>query len=95
MRKGGQLPSWALHGSTPTRYQSGRRADQGGEDSRPEADDPEEREQAHALPTRTLSDPDRRTTSQALDDLMRKLVVMHRLLVAEERLPTRAPRRNG
>jgi hypothetical protein len=30
------------------------------------------------------------TASQALDDLMAKLVVMHRLLEAEERLPQRA-----
>jgi hypothetical protein len=36
---------------------------------------PEEREQAHALLTRALSDPDWRTASQALDELMRKLLV--------------------
>ena len=52
---------------------------------------PEEREQAQALLTRALSDPDWRTASQALDDLMRKLLVVHRLLEAEERLAKREP----
>ena len=56
---------------------------------------PEEREQAHALLTRAISDPNWRTASQALDDLMRKLLVVHRLLEAEERLAKREPRRNG
>jgi hypothetical protein len=53
---------------------------------------PEEREQAHALLTRALTDPNWRTASQALDDLMRKLLVVHRLLEAEERLAKRTPR---
>jgi hypothetical protein len=44
---------------------------------------------------RAVSDPDWETASQALDDLMRKLLVVHRLLEAEERLANRAPRRNG
>ena len=52
---------------------------------------PEEREQAHALLTRAVSDPNWRTASQALDDLTRKLVV-HRLLEAEERLAKRERR---
>jgi hypothetical protein len=52
---------------------------------------PEEREQAHALLTRAVSDPNWRTASQALDDLMRKLLVVHRLLEAEERLARRQP----
>jgi hypothetical protein len=52
---------------------------------------PEEREQAHALLTQALSDPDWQTASQALDDLL----VLHRLLEAEERLAKREPRRNG
>ena len=56
---------------------------------------PEEQEQAHALLTRAVSDPNWRTASQALDDLMRKLLVVHRLLEAEERLAKREPRRNG
>src|SRR4030095_14810080 len=43
----------------------------------------EEREQAPALLIRSLSDPDRETASRALDDLMRKLLVAHRLLEAE------------
>jgi hypothetical protein len=56
---------------------------------------PEEREQAHALLTKAVSDPDWRTASQALDDLMRKLLVVHRLLGAEERLAKHEPRRGG
>jgi hypothetical protein len=56
---------------------------------------PEERQQAHALLTRSLSDPDWRTASQALDVLMRKLLAVHRLLEAEARLAKRSPRRNG
>jgi len=56
---------------------------------------PEEREQAHALLTQAVSDPDWRTASQALDGLMRKLLVVHRLLEAEERLAERKPRRDG
>jgi hypothetical protein len=58
----------------------------------------EEREQAHTLLTRALTDPDWRTASQALDDLLRKLLVVHRLLEAEERLAIanhRPSRRNG
>ena len=55
----------------------------------------EEREQAQALLTKAVSDPDWETASQALDDLMRKLLVVHRLLEAETRLANRAPRRNG
>jgi hypothetical protein len=51
----------------------------------------EERKQAHALLTRALSDPNWETASQALDDLMRKLLVVHRLLEAEERLAKRKP----
>jgi len=50
---------------------------------------PEEREQAHALLARAVSDPDWRTASHALDDLMRKLLRVHRLLEAEERLAKR------
>jgi hypothetical protein len=53
---------------------------------------PEERDQAHALLTRALSGLDWRTASQALDDLVRKLLVMHRLLEAEERLANRERR---
>jgi hypothetical protein len=53
---------------------------------------PEERKQAHALLTRALSDPNWRTASQALDDLMRKLLVVHRLLEAEECLAKRERR---
>jgi hypothetical protein len=52
---------------------------------------PEEQEQAHVLLTRALNDRNWRTASQALDDLMRKLLVVHRLLEAEERLVKRKP----
>jgi hypothetical protein len=41
---------------------------------------------------RALTDPNWRTASQALDDLMRKLLVVHRLLEAEGRLANREPR---
>jgi hypothetical protein len=51
----------------------------------------EEREQADTLLTRALTDPNWRTASQALDDLMRKLLVVHRLLEAGERLGQREP----
>jgi hypothetical protein len=53
---------------------------------------PEKLEQAHALLSRALSDPSWRTASQALDDLMRGLLVVHRLLVAQERLAKRERR---
>jgi hypothetical protein len=41
---------------------------------------------------RALTDRNWRTAGQALDDLMRKLLVVHRLLEAEERLANREPR---
>ena len=53
---------------------------------------PEEHGQAHALLVRAVTDPDWQAASQALDDLMGKLLVVRRLLEAEERLPTRTPR---
>jgi hypothetical protein len=53
---------------------------------------PEEQAQARGLLTKAVSDPNWRTASQALDDLMRKLLVVHRLLEAEERLAKREPR---
>jgi hypothetical protein len=59
---------------------------------------PEEREQVHALLTRAVSNPDWQAASQALDDLMRMLLVVRRLLEAEERLAKRerrATRCNG
>jgi hypothetical protein len=56
---------------------------------------PRDANQAHALLTRALSDPNWRTASQALDDLMRKLLVVHRLLEAEERLAKRRPGSDG
>jgi hypothetical protein len=58
----------------------------------PERMTPEERKQAQALLTRALSDPNWRTASQALDDLMRKLLVVHRPLEAEECLAMRERR---
>jgi hypothetical protein len=56
---------------------------------------PEEHGEAHALLVRAVTDPDWEAASQAMDDLMGKLVVVRRLLEAEERLPQRAPRRNS
>jgi hypothetical protein len=52
-------------------------------------------QQAHALLVKAVSDPNWQTASQALDDLMRKLLVVHRLLEAEEHLAKHEPRRNG
>jgi hypothetical protein len=66
-----------------------------GEDGRPRRMTPEEHGEAHALLVRAVTDPDWQAASQALDDLMGKLLVVRRLLEAEERLPQRAPRRNG
>jgi hypothetical protein len=56
---------------------------------------PEEHGEAHALLVKAVTDPDWQAASQAVDDLMGKLLVVRRLLEAEERLPQRAPRRNG
>jgi hypothetical protein len=39
-----------------------------------------------------VTDPDWQATSQALDDLMGKLLVVRRLLEAQDRLPKREPR---
>ena len=56
---------------------------------------PEEHGEAHALLVTAVTDPDWQAASQALDDLTGKLLVVRRLLGAEERLPQRAPRRNS
>jgi hypothetical protein len=53
---------------------------------------PEEHGQAHALLVRAVTDPDWQAADKALDELMRKLIVLHRLLEAEERLSRREPR---
>jgi hypothetical protein len=53
---------------------------------------PEEHGEAHALLVRVVTDPDWGAAGQALDDLMGKLLVIRRLLEAEERLPKREPR---
>jgi hypothetical protein len=52
---------------------------------------PQEHGEAHALLVRAVTDPDRQAASQALNELMGKLLVVRRLLEAEERLPTRKP----
>jgi hypothetical protein len=52
---------------------------------------PQEQGEAHALLVKAVSDPDRQAARQALDDLMRKLLVLNRLLEAEERLAQREP----
>jgi hypothetical protein len=53
---------------------------------------PEEHGEAHALLVRVVADPDWQAASQALDELMGRLLVVRRLLEAEERLPQREPR---
>jgi hypothetical protein len=52
---------------------------------------PEEHGEAHALLVKAVTDPDWQAANKALDELMGKLVVVHRLLEAEERLPKREP----
>ncbi len=52
---------------------------------------PEEHGEAHALLVRVVTDPDWQAASQALDELMSKLLVMRGLLEAEERLPKPDP----
>jgi hypothetical protein len=69
-------------------------ADELGEGARmadPRRMTPEEHGQAHALLVRAVTDPNWQAAGQALDDLMRKLLVLRRLLEAEERLPKREP----
>jgi hypothetical protein len=56
---------------------------------------PEEHGQAHALLVRAVTDPNWQAARQALVDLTGKLLVVRRLLEAEERLPKRQPRRNA
>jgi hypothetical protein len=53
---------------------------------------PEEHGETHALLVRAVSDPNWQAASQALDDLMGKLLVVRRLLEVEQRLPKRQPR---
>ena len=52
---------------------------------------PEEHGEAHALLVKAVTDPDWQAANKALEELMGKLVVVHRLLEAEERLPKREP----
>jgi hypothetical protein len=52
---------------------------------------PEEQGAAHALLVKVVSDPDLQAAREALDGLMRKLLVVQRLLEAEERLAKREP----
>jgi hypothetical protein len=57
---------------------------------RSQPDDPgRARQGARAAPVRAVSVRDWQAARQALDDLMRKLLVVHRLLEAEERLAKR------
>ena len=53
---------------------------------------PEEHGEAHALLVKVVTDPDWHAARQALDELMGKLLVVGRLLAAEQRLPRREPR---
>jgi hypothetical protein len=53
---------------------------------------PEEHGEAHALLVKAVTEPDWQAANRALDELMRTLMVLHRLLEAEERLPKREPR---
>jgi hypothetical protein len=51
----------------------------------------EEQTAAHALLAKAANHPDWRMASHALDELMRRLLVLHRLLEAEERLARLVP----
>jgi CheY-like chemotaxis protein len=53
---------------------------------------PQEQGEAQALLVKAVSDPDRQAANKALDELMRKLITVHRLLEAEEHLTQREPR---
>jgi hypothetical protein len=68
-----------------------QRPDQRGKDGGRQTDDPEEQGEAHALLVTAVSAPDWQAAREALDELMRKLLVVHRLLEAEERLTKREP----
>jgi hypothetical protein len=52
---------------------------------------PEEHGKAHGLLVTAVSDPDWQAARQALDELLRKLLVVQQLLEAEERLANREP----
>jgi hypothetical protein len=78
-------PEAAWEGGTGELGEGARMAD-------PRRMTPEEHGEAHALLVRAVTDPDWQAASQALDDLMGKLLVVRRLLEAEEHLPQRAPR---
>jgi hypothetical protein len=52
---------------------------------------PEEQGEAHALLVKAVNVRDWQAAREALDDLMRKLLVVNRLLEAEERLAQREP----
>jgi hypothetical protein len=53
---------------------------------------PEEHGQAHALLVKAVTEPDWQAANKALDELMGTLIVLHRLLEADEHLPRREPR---
>jgi hypothetical protein len=53
---------------------------------------PEEHGEAHALLVKAVTDPDWQAANKALDELMGTLIVLHRLLEADEHLPRREPR---
>jgi hypothetical protein len=50
----------------------------------------EEQTEAHALLAKAANHPDCRVASHALDELMCRLLVLHRLLEAEERMASPA-----
>jgi hypothetical protein len=52
---------------------------------------PGEQGQAHALLVKSARDSDWQATRQAIGELTRKLLVVHRLLAAKERLAKREP----
>jgi hypothetical protein len=67
------------------------RVDRGARMADPRRMTPEEHGETHALLVKAVTDPDRQAANKALEELMGKLVVVHQLLEAEERLPKREP----
>jgi hypothetical protein len=55
----------------------------------------EEQSEAHVLLAKAANHLDWRIASHALDELMCRLLVLHRLLQVEERLASPAPRMNS
>jgi hypothetical protein len=81
--------------SSVTTRQRHRRGQLRGSHGGSAADDARGARASSRAPCQGVRDPGWEVARQALDDLMRKLLVVHRLLEAEDRLAKREPRRNA